>query len=206
MHAWYKLTTRDMGPASRCINKDAPPSQQWQHPLPWPSSNLVNFDEVKTKLNELLMLQVPWKVGMFIRLAWQCSSTFRATDYLGGCNGARVRFSPQKDWDVNVNLDRVLKALSPIKEQYAPSQLSWADLIILAGSTAIERTGGKKMMFCGGRTDAAEGGGGPEYLEPRIGSGFQGTDLLNKLRESINLSGLSLREFCLLYTSDAADE
>ena len=60
-----------------------------------------------------------------------------------------MRFSPQKDWPVNKNLNKVLDLLEPVKESFGES-LSWADLIVLAGNTAIERAGGKRMKFCGG--------------------------------------------------------
>ena len=96
---------------------------------------------VKQKIVEVLDENVK-ATGMFIRLAWQCSSTFRSTDYLGGCNGARIRFSPQKDWPVNVNLENALNFLQPIKTQFE-TNLSWADLIILANNTALEKVGGK---------------------------------------------------------------
>ena len=67
--------------------------------------------------------------GAFSRLAWQCASSFRVTDYQGGCNGARVRLSPTADWPVNVNLDTSLATLQPIMDEF-PS-LSMADLIVL---------------------------------------------------------------------------
>ena len=93
---------------------------------------------------------------MLTRLAWQCSNTFRSTDYLGGCNGARIRFSPQKDWPVNINVENAIELLRPIKEIHG-EKLSWADLIVLAGNTALEKAGGEQFDFCAGRTDATDG-------------------------------------------------
>ena len=152
-NAWYKLTTRDMGPASRCIGDDVPPPQPWQYPLPDPPEELANFEEVKTDLLEIMSSTT---LGEWSRIAWQCASTFRKTDYLGGCNGARIRFSPQKDWSVNTKIDGILDGLAPIKEKYGVG-LSWADLIILAGNTAVEQSGGPSINFCGGRTDDDNG-------------------------------------------------
>ena len=102
------------------------------------------------------------------RLAWQCISTYRDTDYLGGCNGARIRFSPGKDWEVNKNLDRALDLLKPVKSRHGDS-LSWADLIVLAGNTALELSSTKtdlSLPFCPGRTDDTRGTGW-EDLQPR---------------------------------------
>ena len=88
--AWYKLTTRDMGPQARCVNEDAPEAQDWQYPLPDLTQSPPDFSEVKARLEELLAADSN-TFGAFARLAWQCASTYRATDYLGGCNGARIR-------------------------------------------------------------------------------------------------------------------
>ena len=193
-NAWYKLSTRDMGPVTRCVGNNVPPAQPWQYPLPAPSSNQASFDDVKADLEEFLELN-KLDAGKFTRLAWQCSSTFRVTDYLGGCNGARIRFSPQKDWSVNKGVDSTLALLEPIKEKYG-NGLSWADLIILAGNTAIEKSSNLKIEFCAGRTDAADGDGS-SYLKPFINGDQEDTNTL--LRESINLSGLTLREYTALY-------
>merc|ERR1719461_2716594 len=88
-----------------------------------------------------------------VRLAWRCASTFRVTDYAGGCNGGRVRMEPQISWPVNQGLDEPLGILDGIKAEFGDS-LSWADLIVLAGNTALEEAGSKELPFCGGRTDA----------------------------------------------------
>merc|ERR1712130_154512 len=159
--AWYKLTTRDMGPHSRCIGPIVPPPQPWQNPLPEPSNELADFAAVKQQLETMLWENHDLR-GLLSRLAWRCSATFRATDYLGGCNGARIRLSPQKDWPVNANLDLALELLQPIKEDFGEG-LSWADLIVLAGNTVMEHASGTSIPFCPGRTDGEEDGGGKVY-------------------------------------------
>lgn len=93
-HAWYKLVTRDFGPATRCLNDDAPPPQPFQFPLPppLPTDELANFDDVKVDIEGVLYTAdddvLPMDEGgygpLFVRLAWQCANTFRHTDYLGG--------------------------------------------------------------------------------------------------------------------------
>merc|ERR1712142_817711 len=140
-HAWYKLTSRDMGPVTRCINHDVPPAQPFQYPLPDPPAGWPDFSTVKQEILEIIN-NGEEAIGQFTRLAWQCSSTFRSTDYLGGCNGARIRFSPQKDWPVNINVNNAIESLMPVKESHGHN-LSWADLIVLAGNTALEKAGGK---------------------------------------------------------------
>jgi len=94
-----------------------------------------------------------------VRLAWSCASTFRSTDHLGGCNGARIRFAPQAEWPSNAALDQALTLLEPVKETFGAG-LSWADLIALAGTVALVEAGSGPLSFCGGRTDASGGGGG----------------------------------------------
>jgi catalase/peroxidase HPI len=107
--AWYKLTARDMGPHTRCVGDDVPPPQPWQFPLPPPPPplELPNFAEVRDAIERAMVEPnpvlppdeydgQPWYGALFVRLAWGCSSTFRSTDFLGGCNGARIRFSPER--------------------------------------------------------------------------------------------------------------
>ena len=191
-HVWYKLTTADMGPRTRCINADAPPAQPFQHPLPEPPANPPKYGKVKKMIVKLIN-EDPETLGKFTRLAWQCMSTFRATDYLGGCNGARLRFAPQKNWPGYKNLDQVLMLLRPVKEAF--ESLSWSDLIILAGSTAIEKAGGRKLKFCGGRTDAMDGNGS-EYLYPRIVGDIR--ESVKHIKYYISVMGLLKKEFAAL--------
>ena len=168
-HAWYKLTTRDMGPRSRCSNDDAPPSQPWQHPLPERSRPLPDFREVKRNILAVLR-QEERALGLFARLAWQCASTFRSTNYRGGCNGARILFPPGRDWEVNTNLGPALNLLQPIMRRFQPA-LSWSDLIILAGTSALELGAGPgtSIPFCSvGRVDVTAADLGWKHLKPRI--------------------------------------
>jgi len=113
----------------------------------------------------------PYYGALFAHLAWQCGSTYRHTDHLGGCNGARIRFSPQYDWTANIDMDLVLEILQPVKAQFGDN-LSWADLIVLAGTTALaDGQTLEPFMFCGGRTDATNGAGS-ELLQPNGGVDF----------------------------------
>eukprot|EP00040_Diaphanoeca_grandis_P010556 m.54090 g.54090 ORF g.54090 m.54090 type:complete len:782 (-) comp21864_c0_seq1:160-2505(-) len=188
-HAWYKLTTRDMGPATRCIGSLVPPAQPWQFPLPSPPTNLADFDKVRTAI-EAVMAPSTVDFTVFARLAYRCAATFRMTDKRGGCNGARIRFSPEKDYAVNAGLDGALSQLQPVKTTFGTS-LSWSDLIVLAGNVAIEKAGGNRMDFCGGRTDAVDGAGSIG-LEPRVSGAY--TDKVALIKDSFTVMGLSDEE------------
>jgi len=87
-----------------------------------------------------------------VRLAWHCAGTYRAKDGRGGCDGARITHMPEYSWRDNAGLPGAQTMLRPLKEKYG-DELSWGDLIVFAGSMAIEEMGGPKMDFCGGRTD-----------------------------------------------------
>ena len=101
---------------------------------------------------------------------------------------------PGKDWPGNSNIENILKEISHIKEQ--TKDLSWADLIILAGNTALEQVGGKAIKFCGGRTDALDGSGS-QYLHPTITGEL--SDSLVYLKDWIEKLDLTKQEFTALY-------
>ncbi|TPX74647.1 catalase-peroxidase [Chytriomyces confervae] len=170
-YAWYKLTTTEMGPRSRCINADAPPSQPFQHPLPKPPSNPADADTVIKEIQKILFSKDSDMEGdamhgtdelyfgaQFVDLAFQCASTYRATDYKGGCNGARIRFWPEKDWPGNEGMDHVLKALEPVKHAFGEN-VTWSDLIVLAGcASLLEASDGRLDLDTRvGRGDAMNG-------------------------------------------------
>lgn len=201
-HAWYKLMSRDMGPHERCKGALVPPAQPFQYPMPSPPAEIADANAVKDKIRTALRTgsieliadkenDKAYYGAWFVHLAYQCASTFRQTDWLGGCNGARIRFSPEKEWQENEAMDKVLTLLQPIKNEFG-SKLSWADLIVLAGTVALEDASGTTMDFCAGRSDA-EDGLGSEYLAPR-----SFTDPALTLSEQRKLFWMSEREMVAL--------
>ncbi|MDW7967494.1 MAG: peroxidase family protein, partial [Thermoanaerobaculum sp.] len=164
--AWFKLTHRDMGPKSRYLGPEVPKEDFiWQDPLPAVTHPLVEPADVEALKKKILASGVPLRD--FVYVAWSAAATFRNSDKRGGANGARIRLAPQKDWAVNEpeTLAKVLAALQKIKEEFdtthAPKQVSFADLIVLAGSAAVEeaaRAAGFAITvpFTPGRADASQ--------------------------------------------------
>ena len=165
--AWYKLTHRDMGPYSCCLGALVPDEPQiWQDPVPAVDHELVEAEDIALLKKE--MLDQGLSIQELVRAAWASASTFRGTDRRGGANGARIRLSPQKDWDVNdpEELNKVLSSLLAVRESFNEAQtngkcVSLADLIVLGGCAAVEKAAeaaghSVNLPFTPGRTDAAE--------------------------------------------------
>ena len=165
--AWFKLTHRDMGPRSRYIGPEVPAEVLiWQDPVPALDHPLVDAQDVKGLKAKILATGL--SVSDLVSVAWASASTFRGSDKRGGANGARIRLAPQRNWEVNQpeRLDRVLKALEAVQKEFNTAQkgskrISLADLIVLAGSAAVEqaaRSAGHDIdvPFVPGRTDATQ--------------------------------------------------
>ncbi|WP_423598341.1 catalase/peroxidase HPI [Roseateles sp. MS654] len=162
--AWFKLTHRDMGPKSRYLGPDVPAEDLiWQDPLPAVDHALVDAADVAALKAQILAFGLT--VGELVSTAWASASTFRGSDKRGGANGARIRLAPQKDWEANQpeQLAKVLSALEAIQRDFNAAskdkQVSLADLIVLAGSAAIEQAAKEaghtiEVPFTPGRTDA----------------------------------------------------
>ena len=164
--AWFKLTHRDMGPRVRYLGSEVPAEVLiWQDPVPEVDHPLVDAADIAALKAEVLAsgLSVPELVST----AWASASTFRGSDKRGGANGARIRLTPQKDWEVNspAQLTRVLAALEGIRDRFnaksGGKKISLADLIVLAGSAAVEaaaKAAGQSITvpFTPGRTDATD--------------------------------------------------
>jgi len=131
--AWFKLTHRDMGPKARYIGPDVPKEDLiWQDPVPVGGSD-YDVQAVKAKIATSGL-----SVSEMVATAWDSARTFRGSDMRGGANGARIRLSPQKDWEGNEakRLSKVLAVLEPIA---AESGASVADMIVLAGNVGVEQ-------------------------------------------------------------------
>ena len=138
--AWYKLLHRDMGPVSRFLGPWVAEPQLWQDPVPAAEGELVSDADVADL--KARVLDAGLSVSELVGAAWASAATFRSTDKRGGANGARIRLEPQRGWAVNEGVDRVLEVLEGVQRDFnaaGGAQVSLADLIVLAGSAAVEK-------------------------------------------------------------------
>jgi catalase-peroxidase len=158
--AWFKLTHRDLGPKARYLGADVPKEDLiWQDPVPKAGYTLSDAEiaDFKAKL-----LNSGLSVSELVATAWDSARTFRGSDYRGGANGARIRLTPQKDWEGNepARLQKVLGMLENIQASLS-KKVSIADLIVLGGTAAVEKAAcdagvNITVPFAPGRGDASD--------------------------------------------------
>src|SRR5437868_10538499 len=168
--AWFKLTHRDMGPSSRYLGPLVPKEPLvWQDPVPAVDHKLIGDPDIAALKAKILKSGL--SISQLVTTAWASAASFRGSDKRGGANGARIRLSPQKDWEVNqsAELAKVLRKLEAIQTEFNSAQsngnkgkmISLADLIVLGGNAAVEeaakRAGPDVKIPCSpGRTDASQ--------------------------------------------------
>jgi catalase-peroxidase len=165
--AWFKLTHRDIGPIQRYLGPLVPKETLvWQDPVPAVDHKLIGESDIAALKAKILKSGL--SISQLVATAWASAASFRGSDKRGGANGARIRLTPQKDWEVNQpsELAKVLQKLEAIRKEFNASQsggkkVSLADLIVLGGDAAIEEAAKKagqdvKIPFSPGRTDASQ--------------------------------------------------
>ena len=122
----------------------------------------LDFKALKKDLHDLMTDSRDWwpadfgsYAGLMIRMAWHAAGTYRIGDGRGGAGRAQQRFAPINSWPDNVSLDKARRLLWPIKQKYGQN-ISWGDLMILAGNVALESTGFRTFGFAAGREDVWE--------------------------------------------------
>ncbi|WP_339652746.1 catalase/peroxidase HPI [uncultured Maribacter sp.] len=165
--AWFKLTHRDMGPVERYLGPEVPQEELiWQDPVPTVDFELVNDSDIQELKKSILSSGL--STSELVSAAWASASTFRGSDKRGGANGGRIRLAPQKDWKVNnpAQLAKVIATLEKIQKDFNDKQtgnkkVSFADLIVLGGTAAVENAAkvagyNVNVGFNAGRTDATQ--------------------------------------------------
>jgi catalase-peroxidase len=153
--AWFKLTHRDMGPKSRYIGPDIPQEDLiWQDPVPQGRTD-YNVQDTKAKIQASGLA-----LADMVSTAWDSARTFRGSDYRGGANGARIRLSPQKDWEGN-EPERLARVLAVYEKIAAETGASVADVIVLGGNLGVEQAAkaagiSVTVPFAPGRGDASQ--------------------------------------------------
>jgi catalase-peroxidase len=159
--AWFKLTHRDMGPIARYLGPLVPKETLiWQDPIPAVNHPLIDEKDIAALKAKVFASGL--SVSQLVSTAWASASTFRGSDKRGGANGARIRLSPQKDWEVNQpkQLAMVLQKFEAIQKEFG-KKVSLADLIVLGGCAAVEKAAKDagvdvKVPFTPGRMDASQ--------------------------------------------------
>ena len=163
--AWFKLTHRDMGPVVRYLGPLVPKEVLiWQDPLPARPKKVIGKAEIELLKKRIRKSDLT--IAQMVTTAWASASTFRSSDKRGGANGARIRLEPQRSWEANnpKELKKVLAVLEGIQVAFnkkSEKKVSLADLIVLAGTVAIEDAAANagiktKVAFTPGRTDATQ--------------------------------------------------
>ncbi|MFJ6423079.1 catalase/peroxidase HPI [Streptomyces hydrogenans] len=163
--AWYKLTHRDLGPVVRYLGSEVPSEELlWQDPLPARTHEPVDAADVAALKEQILASDLT--VAQLVGAAWASASSFRGSDKRGGANGGRIRLEPQRGWVVNNpdDLAQVLRVLEGVQESFnarGGKQVSIADLVVLAGSAAVEKAAADagqavEVPFTPGRVDASQ--------------------------------------------------
>ncbi len=165
--AWFKLTHRDMGPRARYLGPLVPKEELiWQDPVPAVEHALIDAKDIEALSAKILASGLT--IAELVTTAWASAATFRGSDKRGGANGARIRLTPQKDWEANqpAELAKVLSKLEAVQKEFNAAQkggkkVSLADLIVLGGCAAVDAAAKGaghhvKVGFAPGRTDASE--------------------------------------------------
>ena len=204
--AWFKLTHRDLGPKARYIGPEVPAEDLiWQDPVPAGSTDYCE-EVVKQKIAESGL-----SISDMVSTAWDSARTYRGSDMRGGANGARIRLAPQKDWQGNEPA-RLADVLNVYEQISADTGASIADVIVLAGSVAIEKAAKAagyevRVPFLKGRGDATDEMTDVDSFEPLepLADGFrnwQKKDYIVKPEEMLldraQLMGLTAPEMTVL--------
>lgn len=158
--AWFKLLHRDLGPRTRYVGPEVPTEiLSWQDYIPEVDYPVINSSDAAALKEKILATGVA--PSKFISIAWASAATFRGSDKRGGANGARIRLDPARNWESNKPfLGEVLAALESVQKGFG-KKVSIADLIVLAGSAAVEKAAkaaghNVAVPFTPGRNDATQ--------------------------------------------------